>query len=217
MRVLFVGEGVTDVGGERHAGVVPRLTEKVLEARVGSPVTLKAERTPLPRFHRSRGYEAKVVIAIKEADREGFDAITIVVDRDGQKERMKKLRQGADDASREVPLPAVVGLAVETLEAWLLADEQAIRETLDCDVPSGPDPEKLSGRPGTDLHPKDRLAKLLAADAHTQRTNIERFEAIAERADVGVIERRCKQGFAPFAKEVRRVLAPLVEGMETGA
>jgi len=210
-RIQFVGEGVTDIGGERHTGVVPRLTEKVLTQRLERPVAFEAERVPLPRFHRSRGYETKVACAIREANRQGFDGIAIVVDRDGDTERIKRLKKGVEDASSEVPLPAVVGVAVETIEAWLLADEQAIREALDCDVAAGIDPEKLTGRPGTMDHPKDRLAELLARDTDEGRTNSERFDTIADRANVAVVERRCKQGFAPYAKDVRHIFGPLFE------
>jgi hypothetical protein len=216
MKIRFVGEGASDIGGERAVGAVPILTRRLIAAGLGEPPAMEHDTAPLPRFHHGKGYAQKARVAIKEAHREGLDGIAIVVDRDGERrgaERLKLLRQGRDAAAQEVPLPAVVGVAIETLEAWLLADEPAIGRVLGLEAPPprGPDPESLDGRPGTDRHPKSRLAGHLALDASAGRSNQARLEAIAAETDLAELERRCPRGFKPYADEVRDRLAPLFE------
>jgi hypothetical protein len=212
MKIRFIGEGVSDVGGERCTGIVPVLTRNVLAAKLGRAPAMEHDTAPLPRFH-GKGYAAKAQVAITEAHRQGLDGVAIAVDRDGRRgtERLKLLRQGRDAATAKAAMPAAVGVAIETIEAWLLADEPAIGRALRFEKPPpcGPDPESLDGKPSTDDHPKVRLAHHLAMDADRARANQARLEAIAEEADVAEIERRCVKGFKPFAEEVRDRLAPI--------
>ena len=209
MKIRFVGEGVSDIGGNGWVGVVPILTDKVLAAKLGEQPIFEIETKLLPRFHQKRGYPAKAKLAITEAHRQDCAGVAIVVDRDGHRDRLKLLRQGREEAAAEVPISAAVGVAVETMEAWLLADEQAIGKVTGEVVERRQDPESLSGRRGSSNHPKDRLNALLSRDSEENRTNQERLKLIAEETDVSEIEKRCPQGFGPYADEVRHRLAPL--------
>ena len=213
MRLLFFGEGSSDVGWDEHAGVIQILTRKVLATRLGVAPELNARSERLPHLRKRRGYAAKAEAAINSAHRLGFDGVSIVVDRDGpaNRDRLKLLRKGRDKAAAEVPIPAAVGVAIETVEAWVLADEPAIGRVLGLPTSpaTGPDPETLDGSPESDRHPKKRLAALLAQDTIGQKRNQERLEAIASETDVGVVERRCEKGFGRYADEVRVRLAPI--------
>lgn len=226
MRVLVVGEGCTDTGfgslaGEEKwpdlaTGVIPILVRRILAARLGKdPPGCIFDGDRLPRFHRVRGYPAKVCEAILEAHRRGYSAAVIVVDRDTTPghERLQKLREGRDLAASRVPTPAAVGVAIEAMEAWLLADEVVLGSALEIkpNPPRGPDPETLSGARGSPDHPKARLAIFLDQDTNEHRPVIEKLEAIASELDPSEIEKRCKRGFKPFADEVRTRLLPLWE------
>jgi hypothetical protein len=133
----------------------------------------------------------------------------ILVDRDGKRvggDRLTKLREGRRTAASEVPTCAAVGVAIETIEAWLLADEGAMTEVIGVNIARQPDPETLDGAKGTPRHPKAVLeACMTPAKARGLRAaDIKR--RIAEAADLKVVEARCSAGFGRFAQEVRSEL-----------
>ena len=106
-----------------------------------------------------------------------------------------------------------VGVAVEKLEAWLLADEKALRLVLDDEtIQRQPDPESLTSRDEhSDNNPKRRLSGIMeqAAGESVPSAEVpERYAAIAALTDLTVLEERCPQGFAPFAGQVRDLVRP---------
>jgi hypothetical protein len=217
VRILFVGEAGPDTGSERlgesSTGAIPILAKKVIAGRVPEDkIAYGIESGRLHRYHRATGLVRKVVGTVREANIQGLDAVVVVMDRDGEKNanRVREFKEGRDCAAREVPIPTAVGVAIETLEAWLLADEPAIGRALGLETPpaKGIDPEKLTGRSGAPDHPKTMLKKLLASDSQ-DRGYVEQVEAIAREADVEVVEKRCSKGFKPFADEIRQFLVPL--------
>ena len=226
MRLLLVSEGALDVGaagrdpgGAAHGevdesrGAVGVLVRRVLEQRFGREVQdWEIERDVLPRVHRASesvsGYPRKVHLAIEEARIRGCSSVAVVVDRDRTEggARLSELRDGRDLAEKyENPLAykTALGVAVETVEAWLLADEQALNEALALDpkAPAIPDPEGLGGGPKTESHPKNVLRKLIRRAGVTSAAP---YDDVAERVRLDVLERRCAAGFAPFAEEVRQ-------------
>jgi len=200
MKVLLFGEGNTDVttGATRHRGALAILLARLLEAG-GKQCDVSGAR--LPRLQRGSGYPRKVDLAIGQAQAKGADAVAVVVDRDGHAHRLALLREGREAAQQQAGAPhaalawrTAVGVAVEMLEAWLIADTAALAEL--GHVPGAmPYPESIP-------NPKQRLTALLdevAADAATA------YDRIAHAANISEIERRCP-AFREFAREVRSLL-----------
>jgi hypothetical protein len=149
------------------------------------------------------------------------DAIVGVADRDGAKyqARLDDLKAGRQTLGASGK-GCAVGLAIEKIEAWLLADEQALRSA--CDDPHiqrQPDPETLdAANEAHDRHPKGRLTRLMTqaeGDEIPVGEFPERYAAIAQVSDLHCLETRCRQGFAPFASQVR--LLPGGAAATTGA
>ena len=59
---------------------------------------------------------------------ETLDAVVFLSDRDGptNKSRLSQMRQGRDDRGA-TPVPCAIGVAVETFDAWMIADTNAIQ------------------------------------------------------------------------------------------
>lgn len=225
MRLLLVSEGALDVGaaGRDHGGAahgeddtskgaVGVLVRRVLEERLGREIQAwEIEGDVLPRVHRASesvsGYARKVQLAIEEARIRGCSSVAVVVDRDrtAGSSRLSQLREGrslAEQQGNPLAYATALGVAVETVEAWLLADEQALNEALSLNprAPAIPDPEGLDGGPKTESHPKNVLRKLIRSSPAAGATP---YDDVAERVRLDVLQRRCRVGFAPFADEVR--------------
>ncbi len=137
------------------------------------------------------------------------DAIVAVVDRDGKghKDRIEELNKGREEMGK-AKKPCAVGVAIEMIEAWLLADEQALRTALgDRSIQRQPDPEKLASRDEkSDQNPKARLQRLMEQCLRAEVPHIDfprRYADIAQSAEIAILEARCSEGFHPFADQVR--------------
>lgn len=210
MRVLLVGEGKNDLGYRALDGwcdgVLTTFVKRLLqETQVDEVVTRpwREIRT------RGSGYDHKMEAAIQLAYREGFDAVIGVTDRDSrpQERRLERMTEGRDRASATLGVAGAVGLAIEKIEAWLLADEKALRKaTGDNSIQRQPAPESLASRDKqSENNAKYRLQQLIAkarpADANLSKV----YADIALAADLGTVAKRCPKGFAPFADDVRRL------------
>jgi len=216
-RVAVYGDGEYELGepNQEYASgddlpALPRLIHRLL----GQPEDVSY--TPLL-FRKVRGgkgkegkWEKKAKRAILDAERRRFQAVVIVVDRDRQpsRERLDPLKRARDQMSAEGPAPCAVGLAVETFDAWMIADGKAIEKAGGDPSRSHPDPEKLSGKEGSGDHPKERAYEILGPP------NVlgGKYAVVAAAADLQFLEQRCSKGFKPFAADVRRCLKPVVPG-----
>lgn len=145
--------------------------------------------------------------AIVGARIDGCTAVIVVVDRDRTRPglrlaALKAWRTYAEQEGEALSMKTALGVAVETVEAWLIADETALNTALDLHprAVTAPAPEQLNGAPGTDKHPKTYLRSLLARKRREVRWP---YDAIAEQARLDVLAARCPEGFAPFAAEVK--------------
>lgn len=142
-------------------------------------------------------------------------AIVAVSDRDGKEnsDRIEGLNEGREYVARSRK-PCAVGVAIETIEAWLLADEQALREGLENPAISRQkDPESLTSRDETSANsPKGCLNQLIdeSQEGAASSDYPELYAAIARAIDLDVLIKRCPEGFVPFAAQVKE-MAPQLE------
>ncbi len=227
MRILILGEGSSDLGRIEQDGTLqlegplPIFVRKLTaEAAKGAPVEFRArEIRKLRMFPESSrgirpsqyGYARK--LAALPGLREGreADAIVAVVDRDGKrhKDRIQELNKGRDEL-RNSNKPCAVGVAVEMIEAWLLADEEALRTALnDPSIQRQPDPETLASRnENSDQNPKGRLQRLMERSLGHELPQADfpgSYAEIAKNASLSTLEQRCSEGFQPFAGQVREL------------
>jgi hypothetical protein len=231
VKILVLSEGALDHGDtfdSKHAperaarrsvdgqpdrkGVVTILVRRLLEGKLNREIAESEIVTrALPRVNRrstaQSGYEYKVRDAIVEARISKCSAVVIVVDRDSTRPglRLTALAAGrvlADQQGEALAGKTALGVAVETVETWLLADETALNAALDPRPPAAttPSPELLDGAAGSPKHPKTQLRSLLNRG---RREVAWPYDEIAEQARLDALAARCPLGFAPFAAEVK--------------
>ena len=223
--VLFVGEGSKDVGREvtrvlaltedgiqsddpSPCGVVPILVLRSLaEAKRARRFSFRASSRSRRRSHKG-GYGKQVLMAITDAVHDKASAVVVVTDRDGEsnQSRLTEMVRGRELAeSKGLVCPTALGLAIEELEAWLLADEMAIASA------TGKRPDRLLPDPEADDNPKATLQTYLPKISDAQEGPWP-YEAIAEVIDLETLKKRCPKGFGPFYDEVTKNLSHLTGG-----
>ena len=130
-----------------------------------------------------------------------------MIDRDRQADRetIEDLRVARDRFSGESNLPCAVGAAVETFDAWMIADPEAVEAAGGDKKRCHPSPEALDGPEQGGNHPKC-YAKAAFADSNGLS---ERYARVAATARIDHLERCCPEGFAPVACEVRERIGPV--------
>ncbi len=199
-------------GQPDRKGAVTILVRRLLEEKLNRDIAeWEIESKPLPRVNKRSptlsGYEHEVRDAIIEARISKCTAVIVVVDRDGTTPglRLAALSAGRAHAEKEgeaLAAKTALGVAVETVEAWLLADETALNAALDPHPPAAtmPSPEQLDGPARSEKHPKTLLHSRME---RSRREVPWPYDAIAEHVRLDVLAARCPEGFAPFAAEVK--------------
>jgi hypothetical protein len=229
MRIFLLSEGVTDVGridpdgSFRTESTLQHLLRKLIhEVAPDREVEFFSKRGPrlFPKKERigrsQHGFANRLIGVLGLKEGREADAIVMVVDRDGKrnKDRIVELNKGRE-AVREAKKPCAVGVAIEMIEAWLLADEKALRTALeDPSIQRQPDPEDLDSRDKeSEKYPKRKLARLMEQSLGREIARSEfpdLYGKIAEAATIHFLQERCPDGFRPFAEQVRE-LASAVE------
>ncbi len=188
MRVLIVAEGHHEGGGALES-LVRRLSTYQLECDF--------ERISQKRIHahhgRGRGFLKRAIRWMKEAERRGYEALVLLIDEDGQSERIGEIERAQED--RLARIKRALGVAIRTFDAWILADEQALSTVLEISVGRQPSPETISD-------PKQVCTTLLV-ESDKRMNQSEMYAGVAETAEIGILTDRCPNGFAPFAERVR--------------
>lgn len=184
-RALVVSEGP-------HDAAVDELVRRLFE----QGVHIEHDRVSSPDIHAYHGigpgFFKRAVRWILEAERRGYDALILVIDRDGDKRRTAQF----DEAQKYVAsrLPRALGVAIESFDAWILTDEKALSEVLKIPVPKQKDPESIQ-------QPKLVCETLISASS-VNLSQRDVYRAVCRVVDLKTLERRCKKGFAPFAKRL---------------
>ncbi len=196
MRILVVSEGVHELGGDSLDGALLTLSSRLLNFNENVSFEREKVSSPKVRLHAQPGqggrYKKRALGWIRLAKREGYDAIVLVIDQDGDEERKQQFDQAQED--HRLPLPRALGVAIKMFDAWMLADEQALSEVLGMHIDPLPNPE-------SEGDPKGKCESL-RNEARLQLSLREMYAAIAERTDMEKLKARCPNGFAPFAQRV---------------
>ncbi len=208
--IEIIGEGKTDIGKGTDAevpksGVVAILVHTIC----GLPATMRIKRQAVP-FLRGKGWTQKVKFAKRQAYYNKSAGIVFVLDTEGNhEERVKELVNGRDASL--IDFPMAVGAAHPCIEAWLLADANAIRKGMELGVtPHVPDePESLPAPQHDRKHnPKTELAKC-AGQARSELSAAEKDKIALAIKDIALLCARCPLGFSPFAAEVEQRIKPI--------
>ncbi len=213
--IAVYGEGKHELGGKLGQALsldslpaLPRLVQRLLEDPQEVAYTCFRFKDVRAVHTRGQKFGKKVIRAIRQARRDGFAALAVVIDRDAKpdSERVQALRQGRDAlAGQEYP-PCAVGTPVEAFDAWMITDPKAVRSAGGDHNQCRADPEKLDGKEGTGRHPKDVAGAIFGG----KRGLASKYAAVAEKADLKLLRKNCPKGFAPFADEVETQILPVV-------
>jgi hypothetical protein len=188
MRVLVVCEGIHENTGALGA----------LICRLNGHVTAldydRVQNTPRRIHGRGGGYFKRAIGWLMEAERRGYDALVLLIDQDGYDDRIAEFDRAQEhlDQSR---LSRALGVAIQTFDAWMLADAKALSQVLGTTIDTQRAPEDIGD-------PKSRMIQL-ARDAGKPAGLREVYAAIAAAVRIEELESRCRNGFVPFAERVR--------------
>lgn len=141
------------------------------------------------------GIFKKFVATLFDAQALGFDAVICLVDRDQDKTRVQSIGRAQD--VQEVGLPRAFGCAVESFDAWFLADEKALSKVLQSIVPTQPNPE-------SERDPKSNI-KRLRDEANSSLSLSECYRKVAEVVDLECLSSRCPKGFGVWKTRVESI------------
>jgi len=207
-RLVVYGEGDLDTGGESR--YLPAPGEALEDAHLGAAHVLvrrcladaKGVPEPSVRFLSPLRIKGRIHRGGDLLDRMRLrqllswplatlrpDLAVVLVDQDGKPDRRAELERHVEG----IPLPRVIGVAVEEFEAWLVADEVAITSATTSTADAVAAPEKLSPR-GAKRHLDERME-----DARVDRRTARR--RIAQACDLAKVRERCP-AFDAFAKRL---------------
>ncbi len=195
MKILVVSEGKHELGDAEHEGALVVLVRRTLT----KPAECVTERIsdPKVRVHwrcgEGQGFVRRTLAWIRFAERNGFDALVLVIDQDGYAEREREITTAQADT--RLTLPRALGVAIRTFDAWMLADERALSQCLGREISRQKDPEGIRD-------PKHVCRQLLDGSGNPI-SQAEFYAATANAADLNILAERCPRGFAPFAAHVR--------------
>ncbi len=195
IRLLFVGDG------KRDAATVPRLVEQILGTSVQEDTRVWA------RLHGAgRGYEAKLLYALRQARDQNVGGVVATLDSDEDKprRRLRRLKDAREaDRERSPPIPTALGEAVPHGEAWLLDDPVAVREGMRL-----PGDTEVPGVRST-KNPKSALTRLMALSPRENDETLLVWADVARRVDPARCTHSKKTGFHTFVEEVRSELGAI--------
>ena len=196
MKVLIVAEGKHERSGSLET-LVRRLISRDIEVEIDD---VHDDLPKLTRLHPRDGfnlnYARKALQWVQNAQKRGFDAIVLLVDRDRFPDRIKGIDKAQRTLSPTTMLPRALGVAIWAFDAWMLADENALSESLGRTVQCQPAPETIRD-------PKSVCESLRDESPNCQLGLAEMYDLVAKNIRLDILEQRCPSGFKPFAERVR--------------
>lgn len=215
MRVVLYGEGTGELGGtltqlptpgrpleNEMLGAAHIIVKRALCELAGrDPSGIRFDSPQRVRGRLPRGSDLLHAASLRQLTvwpwpEQKPELVVVLVDADGEKQR-RTLVQGHLAAAT---VPAVVGVAIQEFEAWLIADSGAVSEFLGCEPPIDPsrlsNPERLSPREA-----KSILQQWIAGSENAPEEERVTRRRIAGSIDLEVLRSRCK-AFADFVSEL---------------
>jgi hypothetical protein len=188
MRVLVVAEGKHEQSGA---------LENLLKRLGGDNSVFEFDRVSNKRIHafHGKGYFKRAFRWLKEAEKKGVDAIILLIDEDGKRERIEQIQEAQDSLLSQ--LPRAMGVAIRMFDAWMLADEKALTEVLDYKINRQTNPETIP-------NPKQVCEELLT-NSQIQIPQREMYARVSCKINIEILCDRCQSGFKPFATYVRNI------------
>ena len=191
MKVLIVAEGKHE-----RSGSLETLVRRLLS---GNPqFDMDDIHRRLSPLHGIGGFDycKRALQWIQEAQKRGYDAIVLLLDEDGYPDRIKGIDQAQVRLSKTAMLPRALGVAIRAFDAWMLADEKALSDTLCRIVLCQPSPEGIRD-------PKSVCKQLRDDSPGCELGLADMYKSVAEKTNLEMLEQRCSSGFRPFAERVR--------------
>lgn len=224
-RILVLGEGATELRGpgDRYTGCARTLLTRLFG---GPPAELLSfEEHILSNFRRDpdltgeprvRGEDEQARLGRRLATVKAAHGLVLMRDNDrsglrGQGDRRSAIERGFAEAhARGDVVPAVLGLAIECIEAWALADPDAWVRVFGKapSLPSGPESLWGVARDPSSNHPKSVLARCLGEIGRTAPMNAAAM--LLEHASLQRVAAVCPHGFGRFVEDLSRAF-PRIE------
>lgn len=166
--------------------------DRAVEYLIGQLVKMEIEHAAvksavLHAFHgKGGGFFKRSIGWMLTAEKRGFDALILLIDRDREPERVEQINMAQNFA--QLALRRALGVAIESFDAWVLADERALTRVLGRSVDAQKSPESIR-------RPKEVCEQL----GILQR---DQYQEVCRTLDIELLIRRCPGGFAPFAQRV---------------
>jgi hypothetical protein len=195
MKILLVSEGKHEIGADAESSALAGLVCRIIGDN--HEFTLEPVSNRKFKIHKPRGksadYEKRALACVRYAEREGFEALILVVDEDGDIDREAGITNSQNYEGFR--LPRALGLAIHSFDAWMLADHVAMSKVVDRTI-------NLQKQPETIKDPKSQCTKILA-EAECAQALSEVYRQIVAIVDLVRLTERCPKGYAPFQSRVR--------------
>src|SRR4051812_29788471 len=203
MRVLVVGEGAHELGGDDSEGALLKIVRQFLPE--GTQIQKEKWSANVPRLHgKGDGIFKRAVQWMRKASDHGYDAVVAVIDQDGDAGRARSLSEAQDYSG--VAIPRAIGIAIREFDAWMLADEAALSGALEVPIDRQRDPE-------SDRDPKLTCRRIIT-EARVAIAQRDFYARVAELLTPDTLAARCPGGFGVFAERLRTLAGQLAEAQQ---
>ena len=185
-------------GKHESGGALLNLIHRILPSAVESEIIFEPWKNPRNSGRRFRssgkgdGVFKKFIAAIFDAQRDGFDCVVGLIDCDSDRSRIRSVDKAQEDD--RIDFPRAFGVAIETFDAWFLADEVALSTCFGIQIQSQPDPESCEDA-------KAVITKFQNSGTTTEAL-ADCYAILASIAKLEQIERRCPKSFGVWMKRV---------------
>lgn len=195
MKILLVSEGKHEAGQDGRDGALARIVQRLLQVEIEFTFKKVSDRSvneiqPMP--GKAAAYEKRLLMWLRYAEKNNYEAIALVIDHDGYDERNDGIE--AVQATARFSLPRAMGLAIRTFDAWIIADETAWSQLAEGTANRPQSPEEIK-------NPKQVCADL-RDELEIEGSMSDVYAAVADKADLDRIAERCPKGFAPFKQRI---------------
>ena len=191
-----MGEGPHELGDGCETSSLVALLKRLLPQQ-SIEATCCAIKSFKQRVHgKGDRHVKKLLWILNDAAKSNYEAVILLIDRDGD-----KIREAAIDTAQTsdfVNIRRALGVAVETYDAWFLADHAKLAELLGIRIDMISQPEKQDD-------PKSLLRDYKNQSTY-EGTQRQLYFDLAEVLDLELLRQRCPGGFGEFSKRVAELV-----------